>query len=75
MRTVRRVWGGWLKVAHIVGTFQARVILSAFYFVVVPIFAVLARVLRDPLALRTGQAATFWIERRSPPSDWGRRQY
>jgi len=75
MTTLRRLWAGWLRVAHIIGTFQARVILSAFYFSVVPMFAVLVKLLRDPLGLRTRGAATFWTERGVPPSDWSRRQY
>jgi hypothetical protein len=73
--TARRLWAGWLKVAHAIGTFQARVILSVFYFVVVPVFALLVQVLRDPLSLGTAPAATFWLERKPPPPDWARRQY
>jgi hypothetical protein len=75
VRTARRLWAGWLKVAHVIGTFQARVMLSAFYFVVVPVFAILVKVLRDPLSLGTVQAATFWIERRPQPHDSAWRQY
>jgi hypothetical protein len=72
---LRRLWARWLKIAHIIGTFQARVILSAFYFLVVPVFALLVKLLRDPLALRVDPQATFWIERPSPHPDSGWRQY
>jgi len=75
VRAMRRLWSGWLKIAHVIGTFQARVILSVFYFVVVPIFAVLVKALRDPLALRTAARSTFWLERQALPDDWSRRQY
>ena len=74
MTTLRRLWAGWLKIAHIIGTFQARVILSIFYFVVVPVFALLVKIFRDPLDLRTGPRESFWIHRPAPPSDAGRRQ-
>jgi len=75
MQTLRSLWRGWLKIAHIIGTFNARVILSVFYFVVVPVFAVLVKLLRDPLGLRGGARATYWIERPPLPSDSGQRQY
>lgn len=75
MQTLRRLWAGWLKIAHIIGTFQARVLLSIFYFVIVPFFALLVKMLRDPLALREETRATFWVERSALHSDFGRRQY
>lgn len=75
VRAMRRLWSGWLKIAHVIGTFQARVILSVFYFVVVPVFAVLVKALRDPLALGTAARSTFWLERQALPDDWSRRQY
>jgi hypothetical protein len=72
---LRRLWAGWLRIAHIIGTFQARILLSVFYFVVVPAFAVLVKLLRDPLAVRGGATATFWVDRPELPLDAGRRQY
>jgi hypothetical protein len=74
MDTLRRVWAGWLRIAHIIGTFQARVLLSVFYFVVVPFFALLVKVSRDPLALRDVPRTTFWLERAELHADFGRRQ-
>jgi hypothetical protein len=75
MDTFRRLWAGWLRIAHIIGTFQARVLLSIFYFVVVPFFALLVKVLRDPLSLREEARSTFWLERSALQADSGRRQY
>jgi hypothetical protein len=75
MTLLRRLWARWLVIAHIIGTFQARVVLSFFYFLVVPIFAVLVKMLRDPLELKKRARSTFWIERPAPAPDAGRRQY
>jgi Saxitoxin biosynthesis operon protein SxtJ len=73
---VARVYGGWLAVAHVIGNFQARVLLSAFYFLVVPPFAVVVRLARDPLQLRPVPGRSFWIERTVEPTFMdAQRQY
>lgn len=74
MTILKRAWKTWLKIAHVIGTFQARVILSVFYFVVVPVFAILVKTFRDPLNLRAHFRPTFWVERATLPADFGRRQ-
>jgi len=38
---VVRIWARWKVVAPSIGNFQARVLLSVFYFVVVPPFALI----------------------------------
>jgi hypothetical protein len=67
VRLARRAWARWTAIAHVIGTFQARVLLSVFYFVVVPPFALIVRLGRDPLRLRPGSDETGWIDR--PPPD------
>jgi len=58
-----RAWARWKVVARTLGTVQARVLLSAFYFLVVPPFALVMRARRDPLRLRAHRGSTGWIER------------
>lgn len=72
--SLRALWARWKVVARGIGNFQARVILTLFYFVVVPPFALLLRLRRDPLRLRP-QAGGFWVPRADAASDDGRRQY
>ena len=70
-------WVRWKRLAHVIGNFQARVLLTVFYFVIVPPFALVLRLLKDPLALRGPRMAeTFWIERtpERAPSERARRQ-
>ena len=43
------------------GNYQARVLVSLFYIVVIPPFALLVRALGDPLQLRSGVRSSFWI--------------
>ena len=67
----------WKTIAHAIGNVQARVLLSVFYFVVVPPFALIVKLFQDPLGLRPPAEATFWRER--PTSEAtpraGGRQY
>ena len=64
---LRRTWERWKVIAHIIGNFQARVLLSIFYFLVVPPFALIVKIYRDPLHLRHSKSDSFWISR--PASD------
>ena len=76
-RVLGPAWARWISIAHVIGTFQARVLLSVFYFVVVPPFALIVKLFKDPLGLSAPRAATFWTERPAPDSaaETGRRQY
>lgn len=77
MRTAgRRAWERWVAIAHVIGTFQARVLLSLFYFVVVPPFALVVKLARDPLGLRAPAQASGWRGREPTDTsvDAARRQ-
>ena len=60
-----RIWRRWTVIAHIIGTFQARVLLSVFYLVVIPPFAFIVKFWLDPLHLRRATGSSAWITR--PP--------
>ena len=72
-----RVWARWKVIAHVFGNFQAGVLLTVFYFAVVPPFALIVKVFKDPLALRPPRGESFWVERPAPdPSPAaGQRQF
>ncbi len=74
---VARALARWKAIAHVIGNFQARVLLSVFYFVVVPPFALVVKVFKDPLGLRPPRTDSFWIERAAPEAGdrAGGRQY
>lgn len=55
----KRAWNAWLRIAAIIGDFQARVILSLFYFIIVLPFGLLVRIFADPLGVK-GQRPTTW---------------
>ena len=49
---LRRLWQGWKRVGRKIGDFQARVLLTIFYFVILAPFALGVRLLADPLGLK-----------------------
>jgi hypothetical protein len=74
---LRRLWERWTVIAHIIGNFQARVLLTAFYFLIVPPFALIVKIFKDPLGLRPPADGRFWLERLppEPAAETGRRQF
>jgi len=70
-----RIWARWKAIAHTIGNFQARLLLSVFYVVIVPVFALIVK-LKDPLQLRPQAGGSFWRPRPEsrPASDSARRQ-
>ncbi len=50
----RGLWKWWKRAAKTIGDFQARILLSIFYFVILTPFALAVRWGSDPLALKAG---------------------
>jgi hypothetical protein len=71
---LERLWANWKRVARKIGTFQARILLTILYALVVLPFGITVRLLADPLRIK--KRPTAWQER--PDSefdlDWARRQ-
>ena len=70
-------WGRWVALAHVIGNFQARLLLSVFYFVVLPPFALAIKLWKDPLRLTLVRGQSGWTGRPAgemPPESW-RRQF
>jgi len=70
-------WTRWKLAAQAIGNFQARVLLSVCYFLVISPFALIVKVLNDPLRLRTSKSGSFWVERGGSESfsEAARRQF
>jgi hypothetical protein len=74
---LRSIWARWRAIAHVIGDFQARILLSAAYFVLIAPFALGVRMFSDPLRLRAGTTPA-WSERptaREEPVAAFRRQF
>jgi hypothetical protein len=62
----RRAWTRWKEIAHAIGLFQTRVIMSVLYFIIILPVGVLARLVSDPLHLREPKG-TNWERLESHP--------
>jgi hypothetical protein len=60
MATLKLIWTAWKGIAHKIANFQARLVLSFFYFVIVAPFALRVRIFSDPLQLSTSKG---WLPR------------
>ena len=73
---LRRAWHGWKRIGRKIGDFQARVLLTVFYFVIVAPFALAIRTFGDPLAIKP-TTARGWRPRPPAPTSVtsARRQF
>ncbi|MCX6901553.1 MAG: hypothetical protein NT105_22975 [Verrucomicrobia bacterium] len=55
----REIWERWKKVAHRLGVWQTNLILTLLYFLIIPVFALIAGKKRLRLKLDPA-AATYW---------------
>jgi hypothetical protein len=71
----RRLWEGWKRVARAIGNFQARVLLTVFYAVLVLPLGLAVRLFADPLRIR--RPSGTWVDRDSDATDMpaARRQW
>jgi hypothetical protein len=71
---VKRAWQAWKNIAHKVGNFQARILLTLFYAVLVLPFGIVCRLFRD--ALRIKRPPAEWLNHPDETYDmqWARRQ-
>jgi hypothetical protein len=70
----RRAWRAWTKIAHRIGNFQARVLLTIFYFVLVLPFGIAVRLFGDPLRFK--HLPNQWLDHPNDSYDleWAKKQ-
>jgi len=71
---LKRIWDAWKRLAHKIGNFQARVMLTLLYCVVLMPIGVLVRLFADPLRIK--KYPTQWLEHGNETMDlqWAKRQ-
>ena len=71
---VKAAWNAWKRLAHKIGNFQARVILTILYAILILPFGVAARLFSDPLKIKTRPVK--WTERAAEIYDmsWAQKQ-
>lgn len=58
-----RLWSGWKELTHHIGDFQARALLTFFYFTIAFPFGLIGRFIVDPLKTRQTQTDSNWTKR------------
>ena len=73
---LKKAWSKWKVFAQKVGNFQARVILSLFYFLLVTPIGILIRLFGDPLRLKQ-YAKSYWLPKEPKENnlDEAKRQF
>ena len=59
---IQRFWVWWKRIARIIGDFNARVILTLFYFIFLAPFALAVRLFTDPLSIKNKSAPSWGIK-------------
>lgn len=58
----RRLWEGWKRIARKIGDFNARVILTLFYFILLCPFAIILKLFTDPLEIKKKEHVGWHIK-------------
>ena len=74
---ITRFWRRWKALAGAIGDFQARLLLTLCYFVLLAPYAAILSKFADSLDLRSKPAISAWLKRGAVPPDMrtARRQY
>ena len=74
---LRQAWKAWREIAAYIGDFQARLLLTIFYFTVLAPFGLLVRLFSDPLRVRNLETDSGWTKRETREADLeaARRQF
>ena len=57
---IKRGWEAWKKIAHAIGNFQARILLTVIYAVLILPFGLVVRLFSD--SLRTKKRPEAWLD-------------
>lgn len=72
----KRLWERWKKIAHVIGNFQARLLLTLLYIILVLPFGLLVRLFSDPMRIR--KLPQHWLDRPAQHGEgleWARRYW
>ena len=74
---LRTLWSRWKRFAQKVGDFQARLILTVIYFLILGPFGLVVSLLRDPLRVKHAPQTSIWFLREPEPAgiDGAKRQF
>ena len=62
-----RFWSRWKRFGHVVGDFQARVILTLIYFLILAPYGLMVRLVSDPLNIKPARRVSTWLAKSEGP--------
>ena len=70
MNFLKLLYRGWMKLAHVLGWVNTRIILSLVYFLIVTPLALIFKVIgKDPMCRKFDEQDSYWIKRKSQVFD------
>jgi hypothetical protein len=74
LQDLKALWSAWKRLAHKIGNFQARVLLTLLYAIVILPFGLFARFFSDPLRIKN--RPTKWTDHTPEKYDmsWAQKQ-
>jgi hypothetical protein len=77
MDTLKRFWAWWKGVAQRIGDFQARLLLTLFYYIIFAPFGLIIRAFSDPLMIKQRNPKSMWMDKHLPDAtlENARRQF
>jgi hypothetical protein len=76
MKSVKSIWKRWLKIAKVIGNFQAQILFTVFYFLILWMVGIM-RFFSDPLRLKKTTLHSNFITWEHPVEtiEQARKQY
>ena len=78
MTVFKKMYLAWMKLAHVLGWVNTRIILTfVYFFIMTPLSLVFKLIGKDPMNRKIGVADSYWIKREPQVFDKGsyRRQF
>jgi hypothetical protein len=57
-------WSRWRELSQKAADFQARIVLTIFYFTLMAPFGVMFGLVKDPLRIKSRPSGSYWLERK-----------
>jgi len=66
---IKKLWHTWNNFSKRMGSFQSRIILSLFFFILVSPFALAVKMFSDPLNIKHQTTKSHWLPKEEIPTD------
>lgn len=66
---IKKLWQSWKNFSERMGSFQSRIILSLFFFIIVSPFALAVKIFSDPLNIKHQSSKPHWLPKKEIKCD------